>query len=82
MARVGEAGSQVIPAESCERLGLGPGSEVVLRLDEEGLHLQTRQQAIARSQALVRRHVASERDQVSELMNERRREAEDHRATC
>lgn len=75
VARIGEAGRLVIPAEFRERLGLVPGSEVVLRLDDAGLHLQSRQQAIAHAQALVRRHVPAERDLVTELLADRRRES-------
>lgn len=75
VARIGEAGRLVIPAEFRERLGLVPGSEVVLRLDETGLHLQSRQQAIAHAQSLVRRHVPQERDLVDELVRDRRRES-------
>jgi AbrB family looped-hinge helix DNA binding protein len=75
VARVGRSGRLVIPAEVRRVLGLEPGTEVVLRVDEHGLHLQTRQQAVARAQALVRRHVAPKRKLVAELLAERRREA-------
>jgi len=75
VARVGKAGRLVIPVEMREALGLKPGTEVVLRVDEEGLHLETRQQAVARAQALVRRHVPASRKLVRELLQERRRES-------
>ncbi len=75
MARVGKAGRLVIPVEMREALGLKPGTEVVLRLDDQGLHLETRQQAVARAQALVRRHVPANRKLVRELLEERRRES-------
>jgi AbrB family looped-hinge helix DNA binding protein len=75
VARVGRSGRLVIPADVRRALGLEPGTEVVLRVDEDGLHLQSRQQALARAQALVRRHVPRSRRLVSELLAERRREA-------
>lgn len=76
MTRIGKAGRLVIPAKVRERLGLRPGTEVVLRVDEEGLHLQTRRQAIARAQAIVRRHLPPERRLAAELIAERRRETD------
>jgi AbrB family looped-hinge helix DNA binding protein len=75
VARIGKAGRLVIPAELRRALALEPGAEVVLRVDESGLHLQSRRQALARAQALVRRHVPAKRKLVSELLAERRRDA-------
>ena len=65
----------VIPAEVRDRLGLMPGMELVLRVDDEGLRLQTRAQAVSRAQAIVRRHVPAGRKLVRELLQERRRES-------
>jgi AbrB family looped-hinge helix DNA binding protein len=75
VARMGKSGRLVIPVGIRNALDLAPGTEVVLRLDEQGLHLQTRRQAVGRAQALVRRHVPAGRKLVSELLAERRREA-------
>jgi len=47
-----------------------------MRLDEEGLRLYTPAQAVARAQALVRRHIPEARDLADELISERRAEAE------
>jgi len=74
VARIGKAGRLVIPADVRRSLSLDPGTEVVLRVDAQGLHLQTREQAVARAQALVRKHVAPKRKLVAELLAERRRE--------
>jgi AbrB family looped-hinge helix DNA binding protein len=75
VTRMGKAGRLVIPVEMRAALGLGPGTEVVLRLDEDGLHLHTRRQALMRAQSLVRRHVPANRKLVRELLEERRRES-------
>lgn len=57
---MGQNGRLVIPAEFRRALGLGPGGEVVLRLEDGGLRLYTAAQAVARSRALVRRYVPEE----------------------
>ena len=54
-------------------LGIEAGDEVILRLDEEGLHVST--QALARAQAFVRSLSIERKDLATELIAERRREA-------
>ena len=73
--KLGQGGRLVIPTEYRRRLGLKPGDEVLLRLDEEGLHVSTPAQAVARAQALVRRYVPAARNFSDELISERRAEA-------
>lgn len=73
--RLGQGGRLVIPAEYRRRLGLETGDEVLMRLDEEGLHLSTPAQAVARAQAFVRRYIPEERSLSDELISERREEA-------
>ena len=75
VARMGRSGRLVIPAAVRAQLGLKPGTELVLRVDDDGLRLQTRTQAVARAQAIVRRRVPSGRKLAHELLEERRREA-------
>ncbi len=65
----------VIPVELRRELGIKAGDEVILRLDEEGLHVSTPAQALARAQAFVRRLGLEERNLAAELVAERRREA-------
>jgi len=74
VARMGRSGRLVIPAAVREELGLTPGTELVLRVDDEGLRLQTRAQAVARAQEIVRRHVPRGRKLARELLRERRLE--------
>lgn len=75
LARLGQAGRLVIPAEFRRALDLKPGDELVVRLDDEGLHLYTVQQALERVQAAVRRYVAPDERLSDELIADRRREA-------
>ena len=56
-AKLGQSGRIVIPTEYRRKLGLEAGDEIIMHLDEEGLHLYTPAQAVARAQALVRRSV-------------------------
>ena len=71
---MGKSGRLVIPVELRRRLGIEAGDEVILRLDEEGLHVSTPAQALARAQACVRSLGIEGRDLATELIAERRRE--------
>ncbi len=74
-ARLGKSGRLVIPVELRRELGVEAGDEVILRLDEEGLHVSTPAQALARAQAFVRGLGLEGRNLAAELVAERRREA-------
>jgi AbrB family looped-hinge helix DNA binding protein len=69
---MGDRGRLVIPAELRERLNLAPGTPLVLFETSAGVVLTTREQL----KKLVRDRLA-DRDLVSELLAERRREAAD-----
>ena len=74
-ARLGKSGRLVIPVELRRALGVEAGDEIILRLDNEGLHLSTPAQALARAQAFVKSLGVEGRDLAAELVDERRREA-------
>jgi AbrB family looped-hinge helix DNA binding protein len=74
-SKIGQSGRIVIPGEYRRRLGLRSGDEIIMHLDDEGLHLYTPAQAVARAQALVRRYVPEGRSLSDELISERREEA-------
>lgn len=65
----------MIPVELRRELGIEAGDEVLLRLDEEGLHVSTPAQALARAQAFVNGLRLEGRNLAAELVAERRREA-------
>ena len=74
-ARMGEGGRLVIPARYRKALGLEPGDEVVLALEDGEVRLMTPRRMVQRAQALVRRYVPKGRRLSEELLRERREEA-------
>ncbi len=58
-ARVGVDGRIVVPASFRKALGINPGDEVVLRMEDGELRISTMKARIERAQRLVRRHVHS-----------------------
>ena len=73
--KLGKGGRLVIPAEYRRTLGLKPGDELILVMDEGEVRLFTWQRAIQRAQALVRSYVPQGRSLSDELLRERRDEA-------
>ncbi len=74
-ARIGENGRIVIPAAMREALGIMPGEELVLRIQDDELRITTMRHRIERARQLVRRHVKPGRSLVDELIAERRKAA-------
>jgi AbrB family looped-hinge helix DNA binding protein len=72
---LGKGGRVVIPAEYRKVLGLKPGDEVIMLLEEGEVRLLTPQRAVQRAQALVRRYIPEGRGLVEELLQQRRDEA-------
>jgi AbrB family looped-hinge helix DNA binding protein len=70
-----ENGRIVIPSSFRRALGLEPGDELVMRLEENELRITTQRQRLAKAKALVRRHVAPGTSLVDELILERREAA-------
>ena len=75
LARLGEGGRLVIPAEYRKALGIEAGDELVLVLEEDGLRVTTPQEGIRRAKALVRSYIPEGRRLSDELIEERRRES-------
>lgn len=74
---LGADGSLHLPADLLEKCGLVPGGRVYVGQSEDGIELLSRQAALARAQAIARRHIpAGSPSMVDELIAERRREAE------
>ena len=74
--KMGEGGRVVVPAKYRKALDLKPGDDVILVLEDGEVRITTVKQAIRRAQQIVRRYVPEDRDLVSELIKERREEAE------
>jgi len=73
--KIREGGRLVIPAEYRKALGLKPGDEVLLSLEDGEIRVVSTRQAVARSQTLVRRYVPNGRSLSEELIKERQEEA-------
>lgn len=71
-----EEGRLTLPDECRRSLGLEAGDQVVLELDEEGVHLlPSRAEAVRRAQALVRKYIPEGVSLSDELLEDRRRES-------
>jgi len=70
-----EGGRLVIPVAYRKALGLKPGDEVLLVLEEGEIRVVSTRQAIVRAQTLLRRYVPEGRSLSEELIQERRKEA-------
>jgi len=66
----------VIPDAYRKALGLKPGDEVLLVLEDGETRVISTRQAIARAQVLLRRYIPEGRILSEELIKERREEAE------
>jgi AbrB family looped-hinge helix DNA binding protein len=64
--RLGENGRVVIPTEFRKQLGLKAGDPLIVRLDEDGIRIESRQAAVRAAQRMVREHVPE-----GELLTER-----------
>jgi AbrB family looped-hinge helix DNA binding protein len=76
MVHLGEGGRIVIPAAYRRALEVEPGDELVLTMTDGELRIATRDRAIARAQAIVRKYASEGESLVDELIDERRAEAE------
>ena len=76
VVRISPGGRVVIPAEFRKALGVGIGDDMLIQLKGEELRLRSRQAAIKRVQAMVRKYLPDEsRSLADELIAERREEA-------
>jgi AbrB family looped-hinge helix DNA binding protein len=73
--RVDSAGRVLIPATSRQRLGIGQGDEVLLEVDDRGIHITTAAQALKDAQDYLAQFKKPGESVVDELIRERREEA-------
>ena len=72
---ISEGGRIVIPAAYRKALGVKPGDEVQLVLEDGEIRMVSQHQAIVRAQNILRRYVPNGRNLSEELIKERREEA-------
>ena len=73
--RVDGAGRIVVPAEFRKALGVRPGQEILMSLDDGFIRLQTIDAALERVRTIARSHRRSGASVVDEFITERRAEA-------
>ncbi len=73
--KIGEGGRVVVPAPYRKELGLKPGDDVILVLEDGEVRITTLPRVIQRAQEIVRRYNPEGRSLVDELIRERRDEA-------
>jgi AbrB family looped-hinge helix DNA binding protein len=73
--KVGPKGRVVVPAEIRRELGIEEGTELMARVEGDGIVLEPRSAAIRRLQDLVTSIVPRDVSLVDELIAERREEA-------
>jgi len=73
-AKIGPSGRLVIPVPQRRELGLKTGDEVVLRVEDNELHISTVDHRIERIQALVRKYNRKGERLSGSLIRERRAE--------
>jgi AbrB family looped-hinge helix DNA binding protein len=73
--RINENGRVVIPASFRKALGIHPGDEVIVRLDEDEVRITTMKKRIERVQSHARRHLKPGVSIVDEFIAERREAA-------
>jgi AbrB family looped-hinge helix DNA binding protein len=69
--RLNENGRLVIPASFRKALGIAPGDEVILRLEEDELRMTTLKHRIARAQRNARKYIPRGVSLADELIAER-----------
>jgi len=74
---LGEGGRLVLPATYRKAMGIAPGDDLILVLDDHELRIIPPRHAIRRAQALVRRYVPAGTSLSGALIAQRRAEAED-----
>ncbi len=73
--RINENGRVVIPASFRKALGIHPGDEIVLRIEEDELRITTLKNRVREAQRLVRPYLKAGRSLSDELIAERREAA-------
>jgi AbrB family looped-hinge helix DNA binding protein len=74
--KVDASGRIVLPAEARERNHIAEGDTVVVVADAQGLHIKTREKALAEAQAYFARLAPSDVSLAKEILKDRRAESE------
>ena len=72
--KINENGRLVIPASFRKALDIKSGDEVILRFEENELHISSTKHALKRARQLVKQYIGAETDLSNSLINDRRKE--------
>jgi AbrB family looped-hinge helix DNA binding protein len=73
--RINENGRLVIPASYRKAMDIKPGDEVILRMEEDELHISNLRHALRRARKLVKQYVRADVNLTESLIKDRRKEA-------
>ena len=73
--KINENGRLVIPVAFRKMLGLKTDDEVILRFDEDELHISNVRNAVKRARQLIKQYVPAEASLTASLIKDRRKEA-------
>ena len=73
--RLGENGRISLPAAYRRELGLRPGDELILQLEEGGIRVTSPKLAIERARRILDRYIKTDESLVDSLIADRRSEA-------
>ena len=73
--RVDSAGRVVVPSDLRQRLGIEPGHDLILSADDQGIHLQTFEQAVKAVQEAFAPYRVPGVSVVDELIRDREEDA-------
>ena len=73
--RINENGRVVIPASYRKALGIKPGDEVILRMEDDELRITTMNRRLERARRRIRKYVKAGVSLADELIAERREAA-------
>jgi AbrB family looped-hinge helix DNA binding protein len=72
--KINENGRLVIPAIYRKALDIKAGDEVILRLEEDELHISNTKHALKRARQLVKQYIGVKTNLTDSLINDRRKE--------
>lgn len=74
-ARLGESGRLVIPASCRKAMGVKPGDDVMLRVEDGELRILSVEKAVQRAKDTVKRYAKGQSSLADQLIAERREES-------
>ena len=71
-----DAGGICLPIEYQQSLGIKPGDEIIMRLDDGGIHIIPLNTSVQKAREIVRKYVSPGKRLVDALIQDRKRESE------